>query len=394
MTSTAKSPQTADDPLAILAIVLVSVFAYAGFLGIPIFVGMMVDQLDFSDGQAGYVSSAEQFGILIAAVSVAVLVNRQNRRTLVAVALVVCAVAALASLSVTEFVPMLVARFLGGVGEGAVYATAVAILAGSNNSARNFTYIIVAIAASNVAIFWFFPIVGAQYGIAATYGVLAILSIVGLAFVRWLPAYFETGKRAVAHNDTRFPPSLAFVCLAAVVCFYFMCGGSWTYIERIGVNLGNTPEWVGRYLGYGVLFSLLGCVIAYWASRRFGQSRPLIVSLLAVTVCLFLFAQNMTTLSWFLSTAAVYLFWNAIDIYQLGTLANLDSSGRYCALTPASQGIGMTLGPATAAYYLDQGASYAIVPYLGAAACLVALMLYLYVHFRIKAIDPSMAARG
>jgi predicted MFS family arabinose efflux permease len=75
-------------------------------------------------------------------------------------------------------------------------------------------------------------------------------------------------------------------------------------------------------------------------------------------------------------------------------LANLDHTGRFCALTPASQGLGMAAGPAVAAYLLDRGFEYSIVPYLGALASFVAFLLYVYVYARLRKIDPIVADQG
>jgi predicted MFS family arabinose efflux permease len=173
-----------------------------------------------------------------------------------------------------------------------------------------------------------------------------------------------------------------------------MTGGYWAYMERIGVDLGNTPEFVGKYIAIGTLFSLLGCTLAYWLSRRVGQSKPLLLSLICVSICLLLFGANISTIFFIVATAVIFLFWNAIDIYQLGTLANLDHTGRFCALTPASQGLGMAAGPAVAAYLLDRGFGYSIVPYLGSVATFVAFLLYVYVYARLRKIDPVVADQG
>ena len=386
----------ANSKRAMFGCVALSIFAYSGFLGMSMIVGMLVDQLGFTPSQAGYISSAELSGIFVASLLTAAIVNKSNRQTIMVVALVLCIIGNVSSYALHEFVPMIVARFLTGVSAGIVYATSVAVLAGSNETARNFTYLIFSIALANAAILYGFPILGAAVGIAGVYLFLASLAVLGFFFVRFVPKYYQpTAPEKVAEQSiTKYPTYLSVVCLGAVFAFYFMAGSYWTYMERIGVDLGNTSAFVGKYIAIATLFSLAGCGLAYWLSRRWGLSIPLLLSLFCVSVCLFFFGLNITTVFFIAATAIVFLFWNAIDIYQLGTLANLDHTGRFCALTSASQGLGMATGPAVAAYLLDHGFDYSVVPFLGSAATLVAFLLYVYVYARLRKIDPAVADYG
>jgi predicted MFS family arabinose efflux permease len=375
-----------------------SIIAYAGFLGMPMIVGMLVDQLGFTAPEAGYIASAELSGIFVASIVTAAIVNKVNRRWIMVAGLAFCIVGNVGSYAIQDFVPMLVTRFATGVSAGSVYATSVAILAGSSETARNFTYLIFSIALSNAVILYSFPILGGHVGIAGVYMLLASLAAIGFFLVRFVPEFYEerAAQLSTEASEPRmhYPTSLSFVCLAAVFSFYFMAGGYWAYMERIGVDLGNTSEFVGKYIAIGTLFSLIGCGLAYWLSRRVGLSKPLLLSLFCVSTCLLLFGANISTIFFIVATAIIFLFWNAIDIYQLGTLANLDHTGRFCALTPASQGLGMAAGPAVAAYLLDRGFGYSIVPYLGALASFVAFLLYVYVYARLRKIDPVVADQG
>ena len=129
-----------------------SIIAYAGFLGMPMIVGMLVDQLGFTAPEAGYIASAELSGIFVASIVTSAIVNKVNRRWIMVAGLAFCIVGNVGSYAIQDFVPMLVTRFATGVSAGSVYATSVAILAGSSETARNFTYLIFSIALSNAVI--------------------------------------------------------------------------------------------------------------------------------------------------------------------------------------------------------------------------------------------------
>jgi hypothetical protein len=62
-----------------------------------------------------------------------------------------------------------------------------------------------------------------------------------------------------------------------------------------------------------------------------------------------------------INLAVLQLCWNFIDIFQLGTLAIVDPSGRAAALVPAAQGAALAAGPAAAGFVLGLGKGYTAV---------------------------------
>ena len=94
---------------------------------------------------------------------------------------------------------------------------------------------------------------------------------------------------------------------------------------------------------------------------------------------------------YFIGLVAIFLLWNFIDIYQLGTIANIDHSGRYAALLPAGQGLSMAAGPATGGFLLGQGFGYEAVMGAGGAAVTLAFFSYAIVHSRLRSLSPTVA---
>ena len=75
------------------------------------------------------------------------------------------------------------------------------------------------------------------------------------------------------------------------------------------------------------------------------------------------------------------MFWNVTDIFQLGTLSNIDHSGKYTVLVPASQGIGLTIGTAVASMCVNGESGYNYILFMCAGTTLTALCIYLVVFF-------------
>ena len=84
-------------------------------------------------------------------------------------------------------------------------------------------------------------------------------------------------------------------------------------------------------------------------------------------------------------------FWIFIDVFQLGTLSNIDHSGHYAALVPAWQGVAQAMAPTLAGTLLSYQLGYGAVMVMCALASAVALLIYLYVYRELLRIAPQIA---
>jgi predicted MFS family arabinose efflux permease len=216
-----------------------------------------------------------------------------------------------------------------------------------------------------------------QTGINGIYVSMALFLIAAATLVHWLPQ--ATGRQSQTAKTSSRKTTLAivpWVCLTAVFLFYVATGAFWAYVERIGRNGGLAADFVTGSLTYTQVLSLLGCVFAGWLSSKLGQFRPLIASLLFAASASYILILGVNNISFVAALCLFFFFWNAIDIYQLGTLGNLDESGRFVALVPAFQTTAVSLGPALAALLLGSYNGYQLVLAMTAAAILLAAILY------------------
>ena len=141
----------------------------------------------------------------------------------------------------------------------------------------------------------------------------------------------------------------------AVALFYVTIGSYWAYAERMGIGFGISMEEVHWLLSAGVLLSAAACLSARAVAHRIGQSRPLLLALAMLATTLLIHGMLPTPTMFVITLAVLQLCWNFIDIFQLGTLAVLDPSGRAAALVPAAQGAALAAGPAAAGFVLRSG---------------------------------------
>ena len=380
-----------DQPKAIAAAIVLSFIGNAVFMGMPMLVGALSDSLGFSEQQVGWLASADLGGMFISSILTSLLITRMNRRYLALIGIAIAVLANYIATTFQAFEPLFVTRVIAGFGSGICYATGVATLAGSHHTGRNFSILMFALVAINAIELYSFPLLSALWGVNGIFMAFAASFLIALFFLQWLPVAAAEENTHTTQKRETVPTYLPWCCLLAVACFYITIGSYWSFIERAGVDAGLSDTFIANVLTAGTICTLLGCFAATWLSAKMGQSKPLIGALLAMTLNLLLLATGIVPVIYIVGTLLFNFMWLFTDIFQLGTLSNMDHSGRYAALVPAAQGLAQTIGPSVAGYLLAANMGYGSVMVMGAMGSFAALILYVLVYFRLKQLAPEVA---
>lgn len=375
----------------IIAAVALSVIGVSFFMAMPVVVSAWSLQAGFSEHEAGLLAAIDSGGGVMASLLVALLIKKLNWRHLAFTGIFIAVLANFCSVYATDFLTMGLSRGLAGFGGGMMYALGLATLANTQHTGRNFSILLftqVSFGMIEINVFTYFVKYGGMDGIY-----LSMATTFALAgfIVRWLPPSASSVVSAPLSVRYAGLGRLPWLCLCAVFIFYLSTGGFWAYIELIGRSGGLSAELITDSLTYTQILSLFGCVIAGWLSTRVGQLRPLIASLLCAALAMYTLSLGVTAVSYVLVLCIFFLFWNAIDIYQLGSLANMDHSGRYAALVPAFQMTAAALGPAVSAWLFEWHGSYEAVLLMTSSLTATAMLIYFYVYFQLRRTLPDVA---
>jgi predicted MFS family arabinose efflux permease len=383
-----------------------SLAGYAVLAGIPVISTAWSRLLQFSEEEVGRVAGADLGGLAVGAVLAALVVARVNRRHIVWVAIAVAVGANLACTLYTTFTATLVLRFVAGVGSGLFTGVAVATLGGRSYPARAFNYLLFSFAFVQAAEMYVLP----RLSMNGIYVLFAVTYLLVLPVLRWLPARpdplgrpelaaeaaetDQADKRPVVPGRVLDVPALVpWLFLIAMALTYVNIGAYWTYIELATARAGLEAEWVSSVLVWVSLFSLLGCLVATVISDRFGLGRPLIFTLILHALIVYLLVNDITPPRFLISVYAFNFLWIFVDVYQMGSVASVDSSGRFATLMPAAQGLGQIIGPNIAASLLAAGGGYPSVFLLCAVASLLAMAVYAFAYWRMRGL-ASEVVRG
>jgi len=102
-------------------------------------------------------------------------------------------------------------------------------------------------------------------------------------------------------------------------------------------------------------------------------------------------ALRVDAITFVFSIFSFSFFWIFIDVFQLGTLSNIDHSGRYAAMVPACQGAAQAVAPTMAGMLLSYQLGFSAVMMMCALASAMALYIYLYVYRQLLQIAPNVA---
>lgn len=383
-----------------------SIVGYSVLAGIPVISTAWSSLLGFSESEVGRVAGADLGGLSCGAIIAALLVARYNRRRLVLVAVVFALAFNIACAQFDAYLETLLLRFLCGVAGGVLTGVAVATLGGREHPARAFNYLLFSFAFVQAGEMFLLPLLSMNeiyYLFAASY--LPILLL-----LPWLPAFPHLSVRIAQPNALKsvsgvaaaaaqapriagekpaVPNYLMWLCLFAMALTYVNIGAYWTYIELATVNAQLDGEWVSSVFVYVSFFSVLGCLIATVISDRYGIARPLLFTLLLHAACVFLLVSGVNPMKFLISVYAFNFLWIFIDVYQMGSIANLDKSGRFASLIPAAQGLGQIVGPNIAASLLAWELGYSAVFVLCAVASVAAFFVYGFAYFRISRLSQE-----
>jgi MFS family permease len=373
-------------PVLAWAEIALAIGSVAPILGMPIIVGALQDVWGYSAAYAGYVTSVDLAGLLAGSVATSLLAPRLDWRWYVGGALISSAAFNVLCAPFHSMAPLCALRFGAGFASGATYASSLTLLSRFSEPVRAFSVLILLQVLANAIVLWVFPLLNEHWGPGAIFEAIAVVLIVSTAVAPLLPRRGVTQAtrpcpRAAPHPRASMSvPLLPALCITAVALFYVTIGSYWAYAERMGIEFGISVQRVHWLLSAGVFLSAGACLSARVVGRRIGQSAALLAALLLLATTLLVHGLLPTAAMFVINLAVLQLCWNFIDIFQLGTLAMVDPSGRAAALIPAAQGAALAAGPAAAGFILGLGKGYSAVLLLAGLTTAMAAVAYAVVH--------------
>jgi predicted MFS family arabinose efflux permease len=364
-----------DGSRMLTAAMLMVVIGMDTFIIQPGFVQGLVDYAGFDDKQAGYVASAEMFGITATTVAMTWLAARVSWRRLAVLGLGVDAAANLFCVATTDFHTFATLRFVVGLASGVLISIGYTVVALTPRPDRNFGLLIMWVLTYGALALLIMPSVFAKLGLEAVLTFLAAAACLSVLLVRHLP----TGAQYASPASAAAQPISILVrglLLGGVLCYFLAQGVVWPYLSLIGVSGGGTEQQVAIGLTVAQILGIAGAWTAATAGTRLRHSTSLIAGILGGVVPMFVL---LTAGGALVFGAAVGIFnyaANFVTPLLMAVVASFDRSGRIVVHAVALQMLGLAAGPALGAVAIDPG-QYAAAVCTSIVLALVCLGLFL-----------------
>jgi predicted MFS family arabinose efflux permease len=361
--------------ISLFATIYLSVIGAAVFIVQPGFIQGLVEFYGYSEQQAGYIASAEVWGIAVTTVVLALGAHNHNWQRLLRGSLLLFALGNLASLATSELVPFAILRFVVGLGSGGLVSLSFTIIGLTRLTDRNFGYLIMGVLTYGALGLWVMPTALATLGMTGVILFFALLGASGWPWVRHLPASGQEHLQ-VEEDAVDLGGGMRLLAIIAMFTYFFGQGVIWAYLFLIGVNAGVTEQAVANGLMLSQFLGIAGAFAAAMAGRRFGRTVPLAAGIVGGGLVL-AFLLGPFSAAVYTATVCVYNFaWNMTHPFLLAAMASFDRHGRVVVYAVAAQMLGLAVGPALAASLLSED-DYARVIYAGMALFLASYLLIL-----------------
>jgi predicted MFS family arabinose efflux permease len=387
-------PATIGDTRAMLAGVALSVVGIATFLLMPQFIEATVADLRYSEQQVGILSSAVMLGTTLAALAASMWIRRSSWRLVASIALIGLLLANGASMVVHGFAWFIALQGVVGFCGGSLYSLSLTVLSDGRRPDRYFAYAIGAQTMYQVLGLVAGPFLIHHGGVNAMLGLFAVLCVLGLPLVRFVPVHGPIQSLATSGAGLLSAPVL--LALAGCFLFYVNIGAYWTYIERIGTTAGISLSAISNGLAFSTVASMAGVFLASWLGDRRGYLLPIAASAIGVVLAAVLLTGKLTLTAYIVSAVVYGIAWNLSMTYQYSTVNIVDRSRRGVALAPAFHNAGGAVGPAIAALVVSQTDHSGVLWLVSVSvlASLVCFVIALRLHARATAGDETVVRAG
>lgn len=349
---------------------------------LPVFLGAAAEDFGLTPDKIGFLSAVETGALAFASLLGPLWIKRFNWRSMAMVATTMILAGNLLTLAVKSYEALLMIRMLTGLfGEGIGFSLSIAAVSESEKPDRAFGFLIIVQVIAGAIGLIVLPGLIAIWGMPPVLLYLALLALVVLPVLIWMPLA-SVKTREVDPERITFPIHIPLIGLSALAIWCLNIGAYWSFVERIGDHSGVGAQTIGFALSLGMLASLAGGVAAAGAGDRYGRIWPFCLTLLLHAGVVYPLVTALTGIKLALIVICYNLAWNFGMPYLMGLIATSDSSARMAVLMPVSQSLGVGAGAAIAGILANQYGYPSITLFI-TGCCFLGMILFIPFSLRV-----------
>jgi len=324
------------------------------FIVQPGIVQGLVTNLHLSDAQANDVVGIEMMGVALATILVAAVGERIDWRRLTAIALLLGTLGDLASAALLHGPGFVPARFLAGLGHGAIISLSFTFVGLTTRPDRNIAFYLVSLLSYGAAGLWALPEILNRFGFEPVFVFFAIVTGVGLCLLSHLPRSSDH-RLDVSPTARQFGPLVIGVALAGVLAYNMAQGIAWANLALIGSAAQLSDQTVANDLFLSQVVAVAGALLSVWLAGLDRRGVMIAIGIVGGGLFIALLIGAPSATLFLISVCGFNFLWNFVLPFILGAVGDLDLRGRVMSPAIAMQMIGLGLGPIVSGRLLGQG---------------------------------------
>lgn len=342
-------------PNSILARVYLAFLTTAGIFYInimPAVINGLKEGLDFSNQQAGFVSSANLYGAALGALSAVFLIKRINWRAWAYVLLVMLVAIDFSCIFISNANTMIAVRAIHGLTGGLLVGIGFAIISRTREADKTFGYLLLIQWGLGGLGIMYLPRLVPDFGTSALFVSLIAFTLVTLVMLPFLPDY-----RIKDHKDKNAIDSVIKVkplALNLLAIFFFQAAnmGLFAYMISLGKAGGLSLDFMSNSLAIASWVALLGAFLVIIIGTKYGRTLPLVSAVLLTALCSWMLHFSTNEQVYLIANIIIGVTWAFVLPYLFGICSALDKAGQMAALGGFASKMGLASGPLAAALML------------------------------------------
>ncbi len=338
------------DAIRIIRLAVLGSISISPLLILPTMVGALVDYVDFTESQAGWVAAVGSAGNAVAAIAIGLRIRHLDPRKLAVIGMITLGLFDALSMLAAD-VPVwlfLAFRAMSGLGGATAYAAVMASYAAMPNSERGYGMFVVLQFALSALGLYVLPLALPTIGATGMYLGLAIAAALGLTQTAPVISRAPKTEQAAIEIHMLIRPA-AILLMLSIGLFETANNMHFTYAERIGVNFALSDERVGEILGAATLLGIPAAFAVVWIGDRYGEYRPIMAALAIAILGLLILLNGSGAMVYAVDMSALSIAWAFGLPYFQAFEARLDPGGSVVVTGGFFTAVGTALGPALAA---------------------------------------------
>jgi len=358
---------------SIASAIVLGTIGVLSFIVQPGLVQGFVTILGFSESGANDLAFVEMAGIALATYITALVSRRLNWRIIIGAGLVLAAIGNAGSALTGSGSMFEVARFVTGLGEGAIISMNFAIIGLTMRIERNLALNLLLLLTYGALGLWAMPWAFSTIGLNGIFLVWAVLTTASLVTLPFLPRSAQSATEPSPTAVNLGWPMLV-IAMLAVVLYNTAIGTAWANLFLIGMEIRPDEQAIANALLLAQFVAIAGALIPVFLEARLGRWIPLITGILFGAGALALLVGKPTYAMFVIAVGGFNFFWNFVLPFILSTIGDM-RRGEILSIVIAMQMTGLGFGPFIAARLLGEGRGFQTVLALTVGLMIASLVL-------------------